>query len=114
MNPPILDHYEHYRLFRGESTRRQAYLVDVDTRDQNAMNYWRTFGVVLAETRAAHGLSQQALAERAGVHRTYVSRVESSIQSPTLLTIYYFAHAVEMPPSELLHTVEARISRCSS
>ncbi len=78
------------------------------------MNYWRTFGVVLAETRTAHGLSQQALAERAGVHRTYVSRVESSIQSPSLLTIYYFAHAVEMPPSELVRTVEARISRCSS
>ncbi len=86
--------------------------LELEYRDYN--HYWRTFGVVLAETRAARGLSQQALAERAGVHRTYVSQVERSIQSPSLLAIYYFAHAVEMPPSELLHMVEARMSGCSS
>lgn len=64
---------------------------------------------MLAERRRSRGLSQEELAERAGLHRTFVSRVERGVQAPSLLAIYYLALALQVAPSELVRQVEDRI-----
>lgn len=44
-------------------------------------------GTVLRETRARHGLSQAALARRAGTTQKHVSRIERGELSPSVTTL---------------------------
>ena len=41
----------------------------------------------LKTLRKARGMSQEALAERAGISRTYLARLETARQDPTLSTL---------------------------
>lgn len=56
----------------------------------------------LRRARRAVGLSQEALAEKAKVDRSYVSRVETGKVSIGLDTLAALARAVGVAPSELL------------
>ena len=56
----------------------------------------------LRRARRAVGLSQEALAEKAKVDRSYVSRVETGKVSIGLDTLAALAQAVGVAPSELL------------
>ena len=47
-------------------------------------------------------LSQEALADRAGVHRTYVGHLERGEVNPTLWNIIRVAAALEVDPAELV------------
>lgn len=47
-------------------------------------------------------LSQEELAELAGVHRTYVGMLERSEKNVTIYNIERLALALQVPPSELL------------
>jgi transcriptional regulator with XRE-family HTH domain len=51
--------------------------------------------------RDARGLSQEALAERAGIHRTYVSSLERGLRNVGLDNIYALARALEVPTTSL-------------
>jgi transcriptional regulator with XRE-family HTH domain len=44
----------------------------------------KSFGLAVRARRTAAGLSQEELAERAGLHPTYVSMVERGIRNPSL------------------------------
>lgn len=61
---------------------------------------------VLAENlrrlRTEAGLSQEELADRAGLHRTYVSSVEGGHRNVTLENIFAFAEALGTTPSVLV------------
>ena len=46
--------------------------------------------------------SQEELADRAGVHRTYISQVERAVTNPTATAIAKIAAALGVEPSELL------------
>ncbi|PSS47241.1 helix-turn-helix domain-containing protein [Pseudomonas sp. BBP2017] len=48
------------------------------------------------------GLSQEALAERAGVHRTYIGMLERSEKNVTIYNIWRHASALDASPSDLL------------
>lgn len=48
------------------------------------------------------GLSQEELAERAGVHRTYVGMLERSEKNVTIYNIWRLASALQLEPSDLL------------
>lgn len=56
----------------------------------------------LRRARRAVGLSQEALAEKAKVDRSYVSRVENGKVSIGVDTLAELARAVNIQPSELL------------
>lgn len=64
------------------------------------------FGKVLREQREARELSQEALALKADVDRTFVSQIERGIRQPTLTTICKLASALEIQPSALITRVE--------
>lgn len=62
----------------------------------------RQFGKHLRSTRAAKGLSQEELADRSGLNRTYVGSVERGERNVSLLNIHKLATALGVAPSILL------------
>jgi transcriptional regulator with XRE-family HTH domain len=65
------------------------------------------FGARVRRLRLARGLSQEALAERAELHWTYVSGVERGVRNPGLNTIGRLAKALGVSPAKLLSRVAA-------
>ncbi len=61
------------------------------------------FGERLREKRSALHLSQEELAERAGVHRTYIGMIERAEKNITLENIEKLAKALKIPLHELLN-----------
>ena len=60
------------------------------------------FGNRLRELRQARGVSQEALADLAGLHRTYVSSVERGERNISLQNIDRLAAALEVSLAELM------------
>jgi len=56
----------------------------------------------LQQLRAAKGWSQRDLAERAGISREYLARLETARQDPTLRTLEKLAKALHVKVSTLL------------
>lgn len=72
------------------------------------------FGEVICELRRGAGLSQEALADKAGVHRTYVSQLERGLKSPTLAVLMKLAAALEVRPSKILVLLERSLNEIQS
>lgn len=64
-------------------------------------NILKNFGQRVREERIKLGLSQEELATRAGVHRTYIGMVERAEKNITLVNIYKISKALRIPISEL-------------
>jgi transcriptional regulator with XRE-family HTH domain len=58
--------------------------------------------------RAERGLSQEELAEAAGVHRTYIGMLERGEKNVTIYNIEWIARALDVPPPDLLSKEERR------
>ncbi len=52
--------------------------------------------------RRARGLSQEAFADEAGLHRTYVSDIERGARNPTITVVEKLARALNVPCGKLL------------
>ena len=64
------------------------------------------FGFAVKDRREALGLTQEAFAERAGIHRTYLSDIERGTRNVSLINIERLASALSMRISELFQFVE--------
>jgi transcriptional regulator with XRE-family HTH domain len=60
------------------------------------------FGEKVREERLKRGLSQEELAARAGVHRTYIGMIERGEKNITLLNIEKVAEALDLSIDKLL------------
>lgn len=60
------------------------------------------FGQKVREIRKSKGLSQEALADIAGVDRSYMGHIERGEKNITLTKIYQIAEALNINASELL------------
>lgn len=60
------------------------------------------FGEKVREFRRQKGVSQEKLAELAGLHRTYVSSVERGERNVSLLNIAKLAGALQVPLDRLM------------
>ncbi|KKQ23027.1 transcriptional regulator [Candidatus Wolfebacteria bacterium RIFCSPLOWO2_01_FULL_38_11] len=60
------------------------------------------FGQRVREERVKLGLSQEGLASRAGVHRTYIGMIERAEKNITLENIEKIAKALSLTPKQLL------------
>ena len=61
----------------------------------------------LRTLRTSAGLSQEELADRAGLHRTYVSSVEGGKRNVTLENIFSLAKALGATPADLVRLPKA-------
>jgi transcriptional regulator with XRE-family HTH domain len=68
----------------------------------------KSFGVVLRERREKLGLSQEAFADKAGIHRTYVSSIERGKVKVSIEIAEKLAIAVETPLSVIWRQIERR------
>lgn len=59
------------------------------------------FGKRVAVLRHSKNLSQEELADKCGIHRTYIGALERGEKSPTLNTIEKLANALEITIKEL-------------
>ena len=66
------------------------------------------FGAALRRSRLARAASQEELAERSGLHWTYISELERGLKSPTLATIVALAGALECRAWELVQGPRSR------
>jgi len=56
--------------------------------------------------RQASGLSQEALADRASLHRTYISSIERAQRNVSVENIFAIAAALDCDPRELLEPLD--------
>ncbi len=64
------------------------------------------FGFAVKTRREALGLTQEGLADKAGIHRTYLSDVERGTRNLSLVNIERLAKALGLGLSELFGTIE--------
>lgn len=64
------------------------------------------FGYKVRERRISLGLSQEELAARAGVHRTYIGMIERAEKNITLENIEKIAKALEISIDKLMRLDE--------
>ena len=67
----------------------------------------KEFGASVRERRKQLGLSQEALAERADLHRTYVSDIENGLRNISLENIQRLSQALDIPLAALFSRVES-------
>lgn len=65
------------------------------------------FGLNVARLRAAKRFSQEKLAEKANVDRTYVSGIERGVRNPGIKTVFQIARALGVSVAELCEGVSA-------
>jgi ribosome-binding protein aMBF1 (putative translation factor) len=75
-----------------------------DTDEQLA--FLRTFGLGIKLLRVARGFSQQALAEAAGLHRTFVGRLERGQHGVNVAELPQLARALGVPARELIPVLD--------
>ncbi|MGD1714908.1 helix-turn-helix domain-containing protein [Hydrocoleum sp. CS-953] len=66
----------------------------------------KIFGQQVRKLRQAKGLSQEKLAELAGLHRNYIGGIERGERNVALLNILRLARALEVSPSKLLEGIQ--------
>jgi transcriptional regulator with XRE-family HTH domain len=73
----------------------------------------KALGKVLAKHRNISKISQEELADRAGIHRTYVSQIERGLKSPTLSILFQVSNSLGTTASSLIAEVEQIINDLS-
>lgn len=73
--------------------------------DQERDAICQAFGERVHVLRRRRKLSQEDLAQRAGLHRTYIGGVERGEINPTLVNVVRIGQALEVDATELLTDV---------
>lgn len=63
------------------------------------------FAVLLRKHRRDRGLSQESLAERAGLHRNFISLIERGVNQPSIDSLFRLALALEISPIDLVREI---------
>ncbi|MCL7747042.1 helix-turn-helix domain-containing protein [Halalkalibacter alkaliphilus] len=66
------------------------------------------FGLILKKYRNKVELSQEALALKCGLDRTYISLLERGKRKPTINSLFTLAKALDVKPSTLIEEIEVK------
>jgi DNA-binding XRE family transcriptional regulator len=69
---------------------------------QSKSSLTQNLGKRLKSIRESKNLSQEALAQKAGVYRTYIGHIEVGKYTPSVYTLYKICRALSIDSSELL------------
>ena len=75
------------------------------------MSLEQLFGLQLRKERTAQKISQEELAFRVGIHRTYVSQLERGVKSPSLSIIFRICSALQIKPSTFVANIQNKIKK---
>ena len=64
-------------------------------------------GMAIKTRRASLGISQEELAHRAGLHRTYVSDLERGARNPSIESIEKLARALDVSVAKLFENADS-------
>jgi transcriptional regulator with XRE-family HTH domain len=67
----------------------------------------KKFGRIIRSRRKAAGWSQEALADEAGLHRTYVGMIERGERTPTIVVVKQLATALGTTMVDLIRELES-------
>ncbi|PSB02806.1 helix-turn-helix domain-containing protein [Merismopedia glauca] len=70
----------------------------------------QALGKVVVKYRTKAKISQEELADRAGIHRTYVSQIERGLKSPTLSILFEISKSLDITASSLIAEIEHTIN----
>lgn len=73
------------------------------------MNIEEVFGLVLRSHRNKNGFSQEILALKSGLDRTYISMLERGKRKPTINTVFAIAEILNVKPSKLIEEIEGML-----
>ncbi len=73
-------------------------------------DFGERFGSVVRQLREQRGWSQERLAGRAELNRSYMGEIERATAMPSLATAAKLARALDVPLSELISRCEAPIA----
>ncbi len=79
----------------------------MDKKEKEA--FIRAFIDTLIEERKKRNLSHEKLAQKAGLTRQAIGRLESDVSSPTLVTCYKLAKAMDLKLSGLMLKIEEKL-----
>lgn len=69
----------------------------------------QAFGEVLRDYRTKAGLSQENLAFKSDLDRTYISLLERGLRQPTLETLFRIAGVLEITPATMIARTSTRM-----
>lgn len=61
----------------------------------------KMFGEQLRKLRLTQKLTQEELADRAGMHFTYIGQIERGLRNPSLVNLYRLAKALRLTSAQL-------------
>lgn len=74
------------------------------------MNVKASLASTLIFYREKSGLSQEELAYRSDLHRTYISQIERELKMPTILSLYKICGALNITLTQFVLTLEENIN----
>ena len=83
-----------------------AFYAGLFMRDQRLID----FGIKVRSLRKAKGLSQEAMANLAGIDRSYMGQIERGEINLTLTKIYQIADALGISPAHLVRNLDDKSS----
>jgi transcriptional regulator with XRE-family HTH domain len=74
----------------------------------------KAFGVAVRALRSERGISQEALANSAGIERSHMGKIERGEHMPTLAIVFKIAGALGCSAAALMGAMEEQIAASSS
>ena len=69
---------------------------------EDITSYEQKLAIAIKHFRKSRGLSQEALAHKAGLDRKTINRIEQGHYAPTMTNFFSISSALEVEPQELL------------